>query len=42
VEGADLDELRKKYPEAMARPFHPAAGPYVDGLWGNHKTKNLK
>jgi trimethylamine-N-oxide reductase (cytochrome c) len=26
VERANLDELRKKYPEALARPYHPAAG----------------
>ncbi len=24
-----LDELRKAYPEAFSRPFHPAAGPVV-------------
>jgi len=27
VERVNLDELRKKYPEAFSRPFHPAAGP---------------
>jgi molybdopterin guanine dinucleotide-containing S/N-oxide reductase-like protein len=32
IERAGLDELRRQYPEAMARPFHPAAGPYVDGF----------
>jgi trimethylamine-N-oxide reductase (cytochrome c) len=26
VERANLDELRKKYPEALARPYHPSAG----------------
>jgi anaerobic selenocysteine-containing dehydrogenase len=26
VESADLDELRKKYPEAFKRPYHPDAG----------------
>jgi trimethylamine-N-oxide reductase (cytochrome c) len=26
VERANLDELRKEYPEALARPYHPAAG----------------
>ncbi|MBP1707330.1 MAG: molybdopterin oxidoreductase [Chloroflexi bacterium] len=32
VERANLAELQKKYPDAMNRPFHPAAGPYVDGF----------
>jgi len=31
VEEADLDEFRKNYPEAFARPYHPGAGLYVDG-----------
>jgi anaerobic selenocysteine-containing dehydrogenase len=26
VEGLDLDELRKKYPEVFQRPYHPASG----------------
>jgi len=26
VEQVNLDELRKKYPEAFKRPYHPAAG----------------
>ena len=26
VERVNLDELRKKYPEAFKRPYHPAAG----------------
>ena len=26
VERADLDKLRRKYPEAFKRPYHPAAG----------------
>jgi anaerobic selenocysteine-containing dehydrogenase len=26
VESADLDEIRKKYPEAFKRPYHPDAG----------------
>ncbi len=30
VERANLDELRKKYPEAFNRPFHPTAGLCVD------------
>ncbi len=29
VEGANLDELRRKYPEAFKRPYHPAAGPGI-------------
>lgn len=31
VEKADLDELKRKYPEAFKRPFHPTAGPGVKG-----------
>ena len=31
-ERADLDELRKKYPEAMNRPFQPAMGPGIQGF----------
>jgi anaerobic selenocysteine-containing dehydrogenase len=27
IERANLDELRRQYPEAFARPFHPTAGP---------------
>ncbi len=30
VEKTDLDALKKKYPEAFARPFHPCAGPGID------------
>jgi len=30
LEQADLDELRKQYPEAFKKPFHPTAGPIVD------------
>jgi len=26
VEAADLDALKKKYPEAFNRPYHPDAG----------------
>jgi molybdopterin guanine dinucleotide-containing S/N-oxide reductase-like protein len=32
VERANLDELRKEYPEALARPYHPAAGPSLERL----------
>jgi trimethylamine-N-oxide reductase (cytochrome c) len=32
VERANLDELRKKYPEALARPHHPAAGQSLERL----------
>ncbi len=32
VEQADLDELRRQYPEAFNRPFHAAAGPIVDSF----------
>jgi len=32
VERADLDELRKKYPEAMSRTFHKDAGPGIQGF----------
>ena len=30
VERADMDGLRRKYPEAFERPFHPAAGPTLE------------
>jgi hypothetical protein len=26
VAAANMPELRKKYPEAFSRPYHPAAG----------------
>jgi hypothetical protein len=29
VERVNLDELKKKYPEAFNRPFHATAGPGV-------------
>jgi hypothetical protein len=32
VEKVDLDELKAKYPEAFNRPFHPDAGPYIEGF----------
>jgi trimethylamine-N-oxide reductase (cytochrome c) len=32
VERVNLDELRRKYPEAFSRPFHPTAGPIVEGF----------
>ena len=34
VEGVDLDELRKKYPEAFERPYHPAAGLRMERVLG--------
>jgi len=34
VERADLDELRRQYPEAFNRPFHPAAGPSLKSFVG--------
>ena len=30
IEKVDLEALKKKYPEAFARPFHPCAGPGID------------
>jgi molybdopterin guanine dinucleotide-containing S/N-oxide reductase-like protein len=39
VEIANLAELREKYPEAMNRPFHPAAGPCVGGFMCNKPMK---
>ena len=30
VARADLDELRRQYPEAFTRPIHPAAGPSLE------------
>jgi len=32
VERVNLDELRKKYPEAFSRPFHPTAGPGTESF----------
>jgi len=32
VEKTDLEALNKKYPEAFARPFHPTAGPGIEGF----------
>ena len=32
VERADLEELRKKYPEAFNRPYHPTAGPSLESF----------
>jgi trimethylamine-N-oxide reductase (cytochrome c) len=32
VERANLDELRKKYPEAFRRPYDPATGPRPERL----------
>jgi trimethylamine-N-oxide reductase (cytochrome c) len=32
VEKADLNDLRKKYPEAFDRPYHPGAGLTLDRL----------
>jgi trimethylamine-N-oxide reductase (cytochrome c) len=32
VERANLDELRKQYPEAMARPHHPASGQSLERI----------
>ena len=35
VEKTDMEELKRKYPEAFARPFHPCAGPGLDAwVWG--------
>ncbi|MFC1927415.1 molybdopterin-dependent oxidoreductase [Chloroflexota bacterium] len=31
VEKADMEALRRKYPEAFERPFHPHAGPGLEG-----------
>ncbi|HEY97025.1 MAG TPA: hypothetical protein G4O16_02450, partial [Dehalococcoidia bacterium] len=30
VAPVDLDELRKKYPEAFSRPYHQASGLHFD------------
>ena len=30
VEKTDLEDLKRKYPDAFARPFHPCAGPGLD------------
>ncbi len=32
VEGADLDKLRRQYPEAFKRPFHPASGLNIEAF----------
>jgi len=32
IERVNLDELRKKYPEALSRPFHPDAGPSTESF----------
>lgn len=32
LERVDVDELRKKYPTEMSRPFHPAAGLVIDAF----------
>jgi len=32
VEKTDVAALKKKYPEAFARPFHPTAGPGIEGF----------
>ncbi|MBN1322178.1 MAG: molybdopterin-dependent oxidoreductase [Thermoleophilia bacterium] len=32
VEKADLDDLRARYPEAFARPYHASAGPCIAGF----------
>jgi hypothetical protein len=32
VERVNLDELKKKYPEAFNRPFHATAGPGVQSF----------
>ncbi len=32
VEKTDLEALKRKYPEAFARPFHRDAGPYCQGF----------
>ena len=31
IEKTDLEALKRKYPEAFKRPFHPTAGPGIDG-----------
>ena len=34
VEKTDLEELKRKYPEAFAKPFHPCAGPGLEAcIW---------
>jgi molybdopterin guanine dinucleotide-containing S/N-oxide reductase-like protein len=37
VEGADLEELKKKYPQAFNRPFHKDAGLVVDSFIDNQR-----
>jgi len=32
VEKTDLEALRRKYPEAFAKPYNPNAGPGLDAL----------
>ncbi len=34
VERADLDKLRRQYPDAFSRPFHPTAGPSLESFVG--------
>jgi trimethylamine-N-oxide reductase (cytochrome c) len=34
VERADLAKLRRQYPDAFDRPFHPAAGPGLESFVG--------
>jgi trimethylamine-N-oxide reductase (cytochrome c) len=37
IERVNLDELRQKYPEALKRPFHKAAGPGVQSFLAGGK-----
>jgi anaerobic selenocysteine-containing dehydrogenase len=30
LEKTDMEELKRKYPEAFAKPFHPCAGPGLE------------
>ncbi|MFC1901860.1 molybdopterin-dependent oxidoreductase [Chloroflexota bacterium] len=40
IERANLDDLRKQYPEAFNRPFHPDSGPNIETfLYGGKEEK---
>ncbi|MBA7684389.1 hypothetical protein ES703_92784 [subsurface metagenome] len=34
VEKTDMEELKRKYPEAFKRPYHPTAGPSLESFLG--------
>jgi hypothetical protein len=35
IEKTDMEEIKRKYPEAFEKPFHPCAGPGLEAcIWG--------